>query len=45
MPPLLNFAIAAPIALLFGVASWHLVEKRFIRRDRAEARATVVPAA
>ena len=43
MSPLLNFAIATPLALFCGILSWHLVEKRCIRRDRSEAIATVVP--
>lgn len=45
MSPALNFWIAAPLAVLCGIASWHGVEKHFVRRDRRERRATIVPEA
>ena len=32
--PLVQFAISAPLAIAAGAASWHLVERRFLRRER-----------
>jgi peptidoglycan/LPS O-acetylase OafA/YrhL len=36
--PLILFAISAPLAIGAGVASWHLVEKRFLRQREARRR-------
>ncbi|MBA2282521.1 MAG: acyltransferase [Acidimicrobiia bacterium] len=33
--PVTMFVLAAPLALLAGYASWHLVERRFVVRSRA----------
>lgn len=37
--PLLLFAIATPLAMAAGMASWHLVEKRFLVRARGRGAA------
>jgi peptidoglycan/LPS O-acetylase OafA/YrhL len=40
MGPMSNTVVAIPIVLLFAYASWHLVEKRILKRKpRAPARA------
>jgi peptidoglycan/LPS O-acetylase OafA/YrhL len=33
--PLVLFAMATPLAIAAGILSWHLVEKRFVSRQRA----------
>jgi peptidoglycan/LPS O-acetylase OafA/YrhL len=42
--PLALFAAATPLAILAGVASWHLVEKHFLKRRRIPATAPAVAA-
>ena len=40
--PFTLFAIALPVTYVFAFASWHLVEKRFIRRPNREPRESPV---